>query len=292
MCKATIMKHIRSTADTRRRTRIFRILLFSFVGLVLLTLVNEKNWRPLKNTSTWKARANSNPIGAEWAIDRNIDTRWSSHVTMSSGMYFQFDLNTLHTINGLVLHVGKDRGGQPHTWQLKISSDGTTWQPLTPERHVIHRTMLAIFFRPVQAQFIQIVQTSATPPRVAWVIHEADVLQPILPWQFSQSTMLALFIDWGIVGFITWLVFYRQMIPRLFSRRRLTQVTIFLLLLIIFLSGWTLRTAWLDQQDLAPEAISSLPLIDIEEPDHHIWLQEYFDRWPNASSARKRSSAP
>lgn len=278
LCSVAIMKHAHSIWRIIPGKQILIGLGGGFVLLLMLFLVNEKNWRPLQNPSTWNVTANYGPMQAKLAIDRNMNTRWSSHVTMSSGMYFQVELEAPHVMNGLVLHVEKEQYGQPRRWLIKTSSDGITWHTIVPLRHIPYHSMLAIFWQPVRAQYIQVIQTSVIGPS-PWMIYELDLLQPVVPWQFTRTTLISWIVAWSIVGIMVAFCFSPNTPSRLFFQNRgAACILTCMILLIALLGGWALRTNSLTIHEFSPEDISAFRAAAFEKVQHLQWITEYFEQ--------------
>ena len=260
------------------------LLAFLLLPLLLL-LMNEKNWRPVKDKPTWAATANYGQKQTELAIDRKIETAWSSRVNMSSGMYFQIELETQRRVNGLVLHADEAvfgskpiLHGHPREWLVKVSSDGLIWQTIVPLRHVKYRSMLTVFWRPVHARYVQIIQTSVDSSS-PWKIHELDLLQPVVPWQFTRASLIPWLIAWWIVAlafFVYFSPYFRN--HRIFSIHRTFGMPAFFIVLLGLLGGWGMRVKNLAAYDFSPENISYFSIVDFEQANHLQWIAEYFRR--------------
>lgn len=273
MYSIAMMKH--HTTLPHQRRIMTRGFVFAFLLAVLAFLINEKNWYPLKTTERWNATASHNPAWADRAIDQNIATFWSSHVAMSSGMYFQVELEADHTINGIVLRADSKGVNQPFEWIIKVSSDGQTWQTLLPSRHIRHKTMLAIFWQPVRTRYLQIIQTSISATMFPWKIHELHILHPILPWQFTRSTLFSWGIGLGLIGALAGLArlpAWRRRFPDPYRRPYVA------ICLLVLLAGWALRAYQLDSHELFSQEIFTLWNADFAQTDHLTWLTEYFTR--------------
>jgi len=258
--------------------RIITYGLFGILGLLFVLLaVNEKNWRLLKGKSTWKVDSNYSLTVADFAIDGNLKTLWSSYVPMTSGMFFEVDIGTPAVINGLVFHVGKERRGQPLQWIVKTSFDGEHWQTAVPHRHITYRSMLAILFTPVRAQYVQIIQTSVRATTSPWLINELDLLQPIIPWQFEHFTLIFCILGWSfaIVAFLLFVSIRGS------SRGK---VILSLMLTGIVLLGWGLRIFDISAYELSEREFQHLSLLDFGKYTHAEWLKAYFDNTKTGTS--------
>jgi hypothetical protein len=218
--------------------------------------------------TSWKATSNYSKTVARLAVDGNLKTYWSSHVPMTFGIFFQVDIGTPALLNGLVLRVGKEKQGQAVRWIVKTSQDGEHWQTAIARQHFTHSSMLAILFAPVQARYIQIIQTASSSSDSPWLIHELDFLQPIVPWQFERSTL----IFW-ILGcmFIIMSVLLGGSVHGASWKKIVVSITI----TIIVLLGWFLRVYDLGSYELSEREFQYLAALDTGEAKHTEWLKEY-----------------
>jgi len=247
-------------------------ILYGFLGilglLLMLLTVNGKNWRLLKGKTSWIASSNYSKTRVDWAIDRNMETQWSSHAPMGFGMFFQVDIATPSVINGLVLHVGKDKRGQPDEWVVKTSLDGENWQAIIPRRHINYRSMLAILFAPVRARHIQIVLNSGGAPS-AWQIRELDLLQPLVPWQFERSILTFWILGW-IFTMVSVLLCIPGQVP---SRERLILPIV---MILIVLSGWVLRVYDISSYEFSDREWEYFSFLDFGRYTHIEWIKGFF----------------
>lgn len=265
-----IMKKL--AADIRTHPRRFILYgLFGILGLLLIGfVVNEKNWRPLKGKATWKVSSNYSKSMVDFAVDGNLKTLWSSYAPMSSGMFFQVDLGSPSVINGLVLHLENEKWGQPLQWIVKTSSDGEHWQPVVPRQDITYRAMLAILFSPVQARYVQIIQTSIQAATYPWLIGELDLLQPIVPWQFERFTLIFWILGcFFAIGSFLLVAFLQET-----SRRK---VILAIILIGIVLLGWGLRIYQINVYELSEREFQHLSRSDFGKYTHTKWLKAYFE---------------
>ncbi|MBD3309281.1 hypothetical protein GF339_22970, partial [candidate division KSB3 bacterium] len=241
-------------------------LLVVLVLLLLAWVVNTKNWRPLKGKSEWVAASNYSQEGAHFGIDRDLDTYWSSYFPMSFGMFYQVDIGTSATVNGILLRVGEDRQGQPAEWVVRTSLDGIHWQTPALRKAIQYRSMLLIPFDALQVRYVHIVQTSVAASS-AWLIHELDLLQPVVPWQVERSTLL------GLIGGVLLGLLVVGMLPLLPPMR----VSTLLLLLVILLLGWTLRVYDLRAYDLSDQEVRYLSALALDKYGDEEWVKAYID---------------
>jgi hypothetical protein len=252
--------------------------MFGILGLLfVLLIVNEKNWRPLKGKTTWKVTSNYGLEVADFAIDGNLKLLWTSYAPMTSGMFFQVDIGTPSIINGLVLHVGKEKQGQPLQWIVKTSLDGEHWQTAVPRRHITYRSMLAILFTSVRAQYIQVIQTSIQATSSPWSIGELDLLQPIVPWQFEHFTLIFWIVGW-LFGIVSFLLF--TSLQGALQRK----VLLAIILTSVVLLGWGLRIYDINAYELSAREFQHLSLLDFGKYTHTEWLKAYFDNTKTGTS--------
>ncbi len=174
-----------------------RALFGVLAALLALLPLNDRNFRPLRNKAEWKTDANYSKAGARFAVDRDLETWWSSYYAMTFGMWMQVDVGKPVTLNGIVLHVKKaDKEAQPKEWVVKVSRDGKEWRSARTRDGAIDGTLLLIPFEAVSAQYVQIIQTSIATTPSPWRIYELDLLQPAVPWQFARSTLISVIIGW------------------------------------------------------------------------------------------------
>ena len=97
-----ISNHINNTLRQHfHHTLILGIgALLGILGVLLI--INEANWRPLKNKIEWNVRSNYSNGGAPFAIDQDLKTYWTSYVPITSGMFFQIDIGRSALINGIL----------------------------------------------------------------------------------------------------------------------------------------------------------------------------------------------
>lgn len=206
--RSVLMVHTWLAKIIPRRILVRGGLVIVTIWLVLL-MVNDKNWRPLKGKAAWTATAHPHPQHAQFAIDQNLNTAWSPGATVAAGMVLQVDIGAPVTLNGLVLRGDKGHPGYPEKWAVKTSLDGETWQTPEIRKHLVYRSLLLITTKPVRARYVQFIPTPNTassshqqPQDAVWRIDELELLQPIVPWQFARSTLL-----YGGVGtLVAWLI--------------------------------------------------------------------------------------
>ncbi len=262
-----------------------RILYYGLFGPLVLLLVllaaNDRNWKPLRGKPSWTATANHSKEGARLAIDRDLETWWSSYLAMTSGMYFQVDVGRRVTMNGILLQVGKERRGQPVSWDVKLSLDGERWFSPQFRKAFTLRSLLVIPFEAARAQYVHIVQTSIAATPSPWMIYELDVLQPVVPWQFERGTLMLLVAGWVLV-ILCVLLLKRPSAPvppgereKFWRPRMLIGV-----MAGVLLFGWLLRVYNLGAHEFSPHESQYFSVLSFQQLADDAWLNAYFNNSP------------
>ncbi|MDY0093577.1 MAG: discoidin domain-containing protein [Candidatus Vecturithrix sp.] len=249
--------------------------LFTLLAMLLLVfVVNEKNWRPLKNKSNWKVSSNYSEAGAKFAIDKDLETYWTSYVSVTNGIFFQVDIVTPTTINAILFDLGEQEGGHPVHWVVKTSQDGKQWQAVVPTREITYRSFFALIF-PAQenVRYLQVIHTSTTSKRIRWIISELYLFQPIFPWQFERSHLI-----FGIAGTLLAISgFFMFTFFRTNSGHRL-YIVLSGVLLIVMLIGWGVRVYDIGAYELSAPEFQIVSALNTEETRHAKWLNSYFQQ--------------
>jgi hypothetical protein len=260
------------------------VLLGIFAFLLIGFTVNEKNWRPLKGKPQWIATSNYSPTETQKAIGRNPDTAWSTYVPVTSGMFFQLQLEDPNTINGIVLHGEKEEHSFAARWKVNVSSDGQVWRPVEIQKQLLYRSMFLFSFTPIEARYLQIVQLESTPSSFPWTIYEVDVLQPVLPWQFERSTMVHA-IALTLLALLSLPIVWAAQIPPPSSRKfRRPAWLIPVLITGILCIGWILRVYAIHTARISKQDIYLVSLLDIENYTDAEWSRMYFQHTQTGDS--------
>ena len=261
-----------------RRKMLTYILLGILGGLLLLALVNARNWRPLKQGATpWTLDSNFSRAGVKFAVDGSLKTYWTSYQPLTTGMFVQVDIHQSATLNGVALFTGNPKRneptGHPEHVTIKVSADGQTWQSVVIRQEYRRGALSAFVFAPVAARYLQIIHTSATSKRTRWVISELMLLQPLVPWRIAPVTLLA-----GILGY---LFFMSASLFAIWQRPRWrASCATGSGLLIILLLGWGLRVADITSYEPSAREYDLLTRLDLTpKSSDATWLREY---WPPA----------
>jgi len=128
------------------------------------------------NRFGWVASASSTESGGSptKAIDGNINTRWATGASQTSGQWFQLDMNGTNTFYELTLDAGSSSSDYPRGYQVNVSNDGSTWgNPVATGAGTAALTVIT--FPPQQARYIRVTQTGSASG-LWWSIHEFNVV--------------------------------------------------------------------------------------------------------------------
>src|SRR6266850_5720192 len=81
-------------------------------------LLSRNNWLVTASVSA----SNAPPVNA---VDGNALTRWSTGQPQANGQFFQIDLGTAQSFNGIAMNAGMNEF--PRGYQVYVSNDGTNW---------------------------------------------------------------------------------------------------------------------------------------------------------------------
>jgi len=95
--------------------------------------------------------------GAEYAVDDDASTRWSSEAAQAPGQYLQVDLGGREHFRRVAIDSGGDLGDYARGWQLSVSDDGTSWRTLASGTGVGQLTTVDV--RRTSARFLRITAT-------------------------------------------------------------------------------------------------------------------------------------
>jgi mono/diheme cytochrome c family protein/glucose/arabinose dehydrogenase len=135
--------------------------------------------KPLANAKDWKLNASHNPGGLPLAIDGNVNTRWETKISQSTGMWVRVELPQTTEISGLVLDASKSPRDFPRGYRVEVSNDGVSWAKTVATGRG-DSAVTEINFTPVKTKFIRITQTGSVAG-LFWSIHELKVLTPGKP---------------------------------------------------------------------------------------------------------------
>ena len=270
----------------QRGKRVFpHFFVAVLIALLLLLIVNDRNWRPLQGKADWQAASNYSQAGAHFAIDRDIETWWSSYLAMTFGMWVQVDVGKIVTMNGVALHVTeRNKDAQPRAWTVKVSPDGKEWQPARARDAITSGKTLLIPFDAARARFVQVIQTAVSVTPSSWCINELDVMQPVLPVQFARSTLISAIFGWLFImaaAYISTRPALRLPIRNAFSfSEPVTPINATLLpvmLLAAIGAGWLLRVIALPVYEFSPHEYAYSSPAAFGQYSPQAWLSAYFD---------------
>jgi hypothetical protein len=141
--------------------------------------------RPLE-VRTLTVTASRRPHRAARAVDGKLRTRWVSGGPRAAGDWFRIDLETprrLHTVR----FRATDPSNLPETFQIEVSTDGTSWRMVPATTHV-ERTLrwggialladsavaVRVDLEAVTARALRLVLPEGHP-EAAWSIHELEL---------------------------------------------------------------------------------------------------------------------
>ena len=287
------MFHQRLTQTFQRISPYVPHALFGVLAVLLILLaVNDRNFRPLRNKADWKAASNYSQAGAKFAIDRDLETWWSSYYAMTFGMWMQVDVGQPVTLNGIVLRVNKtSKEAQPKEWVVKVSRDGSEWQTARTRDGAVDGTLLLIPFEPVSTRYVQIIQTSIATTPSPWRIYELDLLQPVAPWQCARSTLISLIIGWLWVMIPVLLFKLRPLALPLrsqfaFSEPSLPVGALFITLMLaaVMLAGWGFSVYHAEGDELSAGEFSLFERLAFESHSTSEWIRAYFHHVESGAS--------
>ncbi|GAK53761.1 putative Glycosyl hydrolase [Candidatus Moduliflexus flocculans] len=253
-------------------------------ALLILLAVNDRNFRPLRNKAAWNADSNYSKAGARFAIDRDLETWWSSYYPMTFGMWMQVDVGRPVTLNGVTLRVNKEsKEAQPKEWVVKVSRDGSEWKTVNSRDSAVDGTLLLIPFAAVSARYIQIIQTTIATTPSPWRIYELDLLQPVVPWQFPRSTLISVIIGWLFFMIAVLLFRQRSLVAPLRSRFGFSEpaapahaVVAMSILAVVLLMSWGLSVYHAEYDELSPHESQYVKAIAFGRHSTGEWLSAYF----------------
>jgi glucosylceramidase len=97
--------------------------------------------------------------GAEFAVDDDASTRWSSEAAQAPGQYLQVDLGARKHFRRIAVDSGGNLGDYARGWQLSISDDGTTWRTIATGTGAGQLTNVDV--RRTSARFLRITARTA-----------------------------------------------------------------------------------------------------------------------------------
>ena len=125
--------------------------------------------------SDWVVTASQSQrrAGPDNAIDADSDTRWSTGASQAPGMYFQVDLGSVTSIDGIELDAGPEATDYPRGYEVLVSDNGADFSRAIASGTPTGRTT-TIEFPAVATRYLRIVQTGSIASRW-WSIHEINV---------------------------------------------------------------------------------------------------------------------
>lgn len=195
-----------------------------------------------RDVSYFEAQASNNHEDAQFAIDRWIDTAWTTDAPMQPNMFFQINLGQALNIGKLLLSNGKFEKNYPRGYRIEVSLDGQHWKEIhVIESHFRNSESLELFFSPITFQYIKIFQTEYN--HAPWTIQEVYLYSPSwIPRSYQFSLYLVFFLGGGTT--ILSLIF--SLCPQIRSCRKI----VFIGLAIIIIIGFAFRIFMIRYHDL------------------------------------------
>jgi mono/diheme cytochrome c family protein len=134
---------------------------------------------PLPGRAGWTLTSNLNQKDVGKCVDGDPSTRWSTNAKQAPGQWFQIELPNETEVAGLELDTTKSGNDYPRSYDIAISTNGTTWSKPIMKGEGAHGLRDLIFPKPVRTRFIRITQGGSSPGNF-WSIHELQVLRPPL----------------------------------------------------------------------------------------------------------------
>lgn len=108
------------------------------------------------------------------AIDGVFSTRWANgEAQMSSGQWFQIDMNTARTFSAININSDLSTGDYPRGYAIRVSNDGINWGS-SIANGILWSSDITVTFSPQQARYIRIYQTGSASDHY-WSIHELNI---------------------------------------------------------------------------------------------------------------------
>ena len=97
--------------------------------------------------------------GAEYLVDDDASTRWSSEAAQAPGQYVQVDLGGREHFRRVAIDSGGNLGDHARGWRLSTSDDGTTWRTVATGAGAGQLTTVDV--RRTSARYLRITATAA-----------------------------------------------------------------------------------------------------------------------------------
>ncbi len=128
-------------------------------------------------SSFYNLSASVNSEDAPKAMDKDIDTRWTSGSPMKGGEWFLIDMTEPTLINGLVLDVSRSSKDYPRGYKVYVYNDQN--EPGDPVAQGEGQSPITeINFEPTRGRYIKIEQTGEASDGYFWSIDEMRILVP------------------------------------------------------------------------------------------------------------------
>ena len=132
--------------------------------------------QPLPERAQWKLTASHAEGDCSLALDGKEDSRYTTKVSQTPGMWVKIELPAETTISGLELECLKSQNDYPRGYTVELSTDGEKWgKPVATGKGSGPQTVIQ--FASTKAKFIRITQTGEVKGNY-WSIHELQVFAP------------------------------------------------------------------------------------------------------------------
>jgi len=128
----------------------------------------------IPDRSGWKVTASHKSGDGFYAVDGNLDSRYTNGESMKEGMWLQVELPQPKRIVGVVLDAARSNGDYPRGSKIEFSLDGKKWsKPLKQKDGKAAK--LTVEFPEQEAKYVKITQTGNHS--LYWSIHDLNLLQ-------------------------------------------------------------------------------------------------------------------
>lgn len=129
--------------------------------------------KPALSRTGWVVTAS---VGANpgYAIDGDINTRWTTGVPQASGQWFKVDMAATKTFDQICLNPGQWTSEEPVNYKVEVSNDGSYWWTVSTVVEETPTTRLTLILSDATtARYILITLTGSSSN--AWTIAELNV---------------------------------------------------------------------------------------------------------------------
>jgi hypothetical protein len=132
--------------------------------------------QPVLPRNNWVLSSNRQPGDLGFAIDGNLNTRWTTVQTQQAGQLFQIDLGSRQLFERIFIESQNNPEDYARGYVVRGSDDGINYTTLKTGVGTNPNTNI-VLSRPVTYRYLQIEQTGQSPDRW-WSIHEINLFAP------------------------------------------------------------------------------------------------------------------